>query len=79
MACEAKSLVTVGRDRVRSVRIFKAKLRKVIKGMNYPFVRGKCIYHMIVKREVALHPRKAPERPGPKVFGLGHSIGANIK
>ena len=76
---EAQLLVTVGRDRVRSVGIFKAKLRKVIKGTDYPFVRKKCIYHMIVKREVALHPHGAPERPGPKVFGLGCSIGASVK
>ena len=38
VAREAQLLVTVGRGRVRSVRMFKAKLRKVIKGMNYPFV-----------------------------------------
>ena len=39
MAREAQLLVTVGRGGVRSVGIFKAKLRKVIKGTNYPFVR----------------------------------------
>ena len=61
MVRKAQLLVTIGRDGVRSVGIFKAKLRKVNKGMDYPFVRGKCIYHMIVKREVALHPRGAPE------------------
>ena len=41
VACEAKSLVTVGRDGVRSVGIFKAELRKVIKGTDYPFVQEK--------------------------------------
>ena len=79
MAREAQLLITVGRGGVRSVRIFKAKLRNVIKGTDYPFVREKYIYQMIVKREVALHPRGAPERPGPKVFGSGRFIGANIK
>ena len=39
VAHEAQLLVTVGRGGVQSVRIFKAKLRKVIKGTNYPFVR----------------------------------------
>ena len=38
VAREAQLLVTIGRGGVRSVRIFKAKLRKVIKGMDYPFV-----------------------------------------
>ena len=38
MAREAQLLVTIGRGGVRSVGIFKAKLRKVIKGMDYPFV-----------------------------------------
>ena len=79
MAHEAQPLITIGRAGVRSVGIFKAKLHKVIKGMDYTFVQGKCIYHMIVKRGVTLHPRGAPERPGPKVFRSGHAIGANIK
>ena len=39
VAHEAQLLVTVGRGGLRSVGIFKAKLRKVIKGTNYPFVR----------------------------------------
>ena len=39
VAHEAQLLITVGRGGVRSVEIFKAKLRKVIKGTNYPFVR----------------------------------------
>ena len=39
VACEAQPLVTVGRGGVRSVGIFKEKLRKVIKGMDYPFIR----------------------------------------
>ena len=41
VAHEAQLLVTVGRGGVRSVEIFRAKLRKVIKGMDCPFVRGK--------------------------------------
>ena len=39
VAREAQLLVTIGRGEVRSVRIFRAKLRKVIKGTDYPFVR----------------------------------------
>ena len=79
MACKAQFLITVGRGGVRSVRIFKAKLRKVIKGTDYPFVQKKCIYHMIVKREVASHPCGALERLGPKVFGSECFVGANAK
>ena len=41
MAREAQLLVTIGRGGVRSVGIFKAKLHKVIKGTDYPFVREK--------------------------------------
>ena len=80
MAREAQLLVTVGRGGVRSVGIFKAKLCKAIEGMDYPFAQGKNVfYHMIVKGGVAFHPCGAPERPGPKVFGSGRSIGANVK
>ena len=61
MAHEAQLLITIGRGRVRSVGMFKAKLHKVIKGMDDPFVWvKKGIYHMIVKIEVVLHPRGAP-------------------
>ena len=61
VAREAQLLVTIGRGGVRSVRIFIAKLCKVIKGTDYPFVWVKKVfYHMIVKREVVLHPRGAP-------------------
>ena len=38
VACEAQLLVTVGRGGVRSVGMLKAKLRKVIKGIDYPFI-----------------------------------------
>ena len=44
MAHEAQLLVTVGRGRVRSVRIFQAKLRKVIKGTDYPFIWVKKVF-----------------------------------
>ena len=79
MAYEAQLLITVGRGGVRSVRIFTAKLRKVIKGTDYPFVWVKSIYHMIVKTEVVSHARGAPERQGPKVFGPGCFVGANVE
>ena len=38
VAHEAQLLVTVGSGGVRSVGMLKAKLRKVIKGIDYPFV-----------------------------------------
>ena len=44
VACEAQLLVTVGRGGVRSVGIFKAKLRKVIKGTDYPFIWVKKVF-----------------------------------
>ena len=70
MAHEAQLLITVGSGGVRSVRMLKAKLRKVIKGKDYPFVRVKrYLPYDNKKREVVLHPRGAPERPEPKVFG----------
>ena len=39
MAREAQLLITIGSGGVRSVGMFKAKSHKVIKGMDYPFVR----------------------------------------
>jgi len=41
MAHEAQLLITIGSGGVRSVGMFKAKSRKVIKGMDYPFVQVK--------------------------------------
>ena len=80
VAREAQLLVTVDRGGVRSVRIFKAKLCKVIKGTNYPFVRVKrYLPYDSKKKEVVPHPRGAPERPEPKVFGLGGFVGANVE
>ena len=78
MAHEAQLLVTVGRGGVRSVRIFKAKLRKVIKGTGYPFVRVKMYLPYDSKKEVVSHPHGAPERPGPKLFGPESFVGANV-
>ena len=72
MAYEAQLLVTIGRGGVRSVGIFKAKLHKLIKGTDYPFVWVKMyLPYDSKKREVVLHPRGALEQVGPKVFGLG--------
>ena len=80
VAREAQLLVTIGRGGVRSVGIFKAKLRKVIKGIDYPFIRvERYLPYDSKKREVVLHPRGAPEQPRLKVFGSGRFIGANIK
>ena len=44
VAREAQLLVIVGRGGVRSVEIFRAKLRKVVKGTDYPFIRGKNVF-----------------------------------
>ena len=44
VARKAQLLVTVGRGGVRLVGIFKAKLRKVIKGMDYPFIQEKMYF-----------------------------------
>ena len=44
VAHKAQLLITIGRGGVRSVRIFKAKLRKVIKGTDYPFIRVKKVF-----------------------------------
>ena len=41
MAYEAQLLITVGSGGVQSIEMFKAKLRKVIKGTDYPFVQVK--------------------------------------
>ena len=72
MAREAQLLVTVGRGGVRSVRIFKAKLRKVIKGMDYPFVWMKSFYHMLVKKERWYRtPVEPPSDLGQKCLGRG--------
>jgi hypothetical protein len=38
VAREAQLLITIGRGGVRSIGMFKAKLCKVIKGTDYPFV-----------------------------------------
>ena len=82
MGREAQLLVTVGHGGVRSVGMFKAKSRKVIKGTDYPFVWGK--KHLPYdskekKREVVSHLRGAPEQPRPKVFGPGCFVGANVE
>ena len=80
VAHEAQLLVTVGRGRVRSVGMFKAKLCKVIKGTDYPFIWvEKYLPYDSKKREVVSHPCGAPERPRPKVFGLGCYVGANVE
>ena len=61
VARKAQLLVTVGRGGVPSVRIFRAKLHKVIKGTDYPFVWvKKGIYHMIVKKRGCIAPPWSP-------------------
>ena len=79
MAHEAQPHITIGRGGVRSVGIFKAKLRKVIKGTDYPFIWVEIFYHMIVKKRGGIAPPWSPRATRPKVFGLGRFIGANVK
>ena len=61
MAYEAQLLITIGRGGVRSVGMFKAKLRKVIKETDYPFVRVKKHLPYDSKKERWYHPHGAPE------------------
>ena len=80
MARKAQLLVTVGRGGVRSVGIFKAKLRKVIKGTDYPFVQEKMYLSYDNKKERWFRtPVEAPSNPGRKCVGLGCFIRANVK
>ena len=60
VAREAQLLVTVGRGGVRSVGIFKAKLRKVIKGMDYPFIREKMYLSYDSKKRGGIAPPWSP-------------------
>ena len=60
MAHEAELLVTVGRGGVRSVRIFRAKLHKVIKGTECPFVRGKMYLSYDSKKRGDIAPPWSP-------------------
>ena len=72
MAREAQLLVTVGRGGVRSVRIFKAKLRKVIKGVDYPSVWVKRYLPYDSKKERwYCTPMEPPSNPGRKCSGQG--------
>ena len=60
VAREAQLLITVGRGGVRSVGIFKAKLRKIIKRMEYPFVRGKMYLSYDSKKRGCIAPPWSP-------------------
>ena len=66
MAYEAQLLITIGHGGVWSVGSLKHKLRRVIKGMECPFVwatpfhLGKKYYYMIVKKKGGITP---PWRP----------------
>ena len=80
VAHEAQLLITVCRGRVRSVRIFKAKLHKVIKGTDYPFVWvKKGIYHMIVKKRGCIAPPWSPRATRGESVWARVLVGANIE
>ena len=68
-----------GSGGVRSVEMFKAKSRKVIKGTDYPFRSGKNIYHMIVKKRGGITPPWSPRATRPKVFRPRCFVGANVE
>ena len=78
MAREAQLLVTVGRGRVWSVGMFKAKLRMVIKGTDYPFVRVKSIYYMIVNKS-GIAPSWSPRATRAESVRVGVLLGANVE
>ena len=72
MAHEAQLLITVGSGGVQSVGMFKAKLRKVIKGTDYPFVWVK--KHLPYdSKEVGWYrtPVEPSSNPGQKCLGQG--------
>ena len=72
VARKAQLLISIGRGGVRSVGIFKTKLRKVIKGMDYPFVQVKSTNHMIIKKRGGIAPPWSPlSDPGRKCSGQG--------
>ena len=72
VAHEAQPLITIGRAGVRSVGIFKAKLHKVIKGTDYPFVRVKKYLPYDSKKERwYLTLVEPPRDPGQKSSGRG--------
>ena len=72
MAHEAQLLVTIGNRRVLSVRIFKAKSHKVIKGMDYPFVWVKKHLPYDSKKERWYRaPMEPPSDTGQKCLGQG--------
>ena len=56
----AQLLVTIGRGGVQFVGIFKANLRKVIKGMDYPFIWGKMYLSYDNKKRGGIAPLWSP-------------------
>ena len=60
------------------VKMFKAKLRKVIKGTDYPFVQVKSIYYMIVKKRGGITPSWSPRATQAKSARAGVLAGANV-
>ena len=57
----------------------EAKLRKIIKGTDYPFVRVKSIYHMIVKKRGGIAPSWSPRATQAESVRAGVLVGANVE
>ena len=57
---------------------FKAKLHRVIKGTDYPFVRIKSIYYMIVKKIGGIAPSWSPRATQVESVRAGVLVGANV-
>ena len=60
-------------------REFKTKLRRVSKGMDYPFVQEKSIYYMIVKKRGGIAPLWSTRVTQAETARAGVLVGANIE
>ena len=58
---------------------FKTKLRRVIKGTDYPFVQVKSIYYMIVKKRGGIAPSWSPRATQAESVRAGVLVGANVE
>ena len=59
--------------------MFKAKLHKVVKGTDYPFIRMKSIYRMIVKKRGGITPSWSPRVTQAESARAGVLVGANVE
>ena len=58
---------------------FKAKLRRLIKGTDYPFIWVKSIYYMIVKKRGGIAPSWSPQATPAESARAGVLVGANVE